>query len=121
MGTVDADALSNELSYLYHYHLAPESLRARTLDDKFVEMNRMPKARVDVKKAISNIPPLIRSYLRIGVMVSDGAFIDHQFNSVDVFITFDMAQITEKYKRHYKMDKNTHDMEAKTLVSVASR
>ncbi len=118
MGTTDADSLANELSYLYHHHLAPETLRARTLDDKFVEMNRMPKDEVDVKAAMSKIPPLIRSYLRIGVMVSDGAFIDHQFNSVDVFITFDMARLTDKYKKHYKVDKQDEPVLASvTLVS----
>lgn len=102
MGTTNPDDLANELSYLYHYHLAPEAIRARSLDSVYVNMNRMPKEKVDVKKALANLPALIKSYLRIGVMVGDGAFIDHQFNSVDVFVTFDMAMLTEKYRRHYE-------------------
>lgn len=101
-GTTDPDDVANELSYLYHYHLAPEEIRARSLDTVYVNMNRMPKDKVDVKAALANLPALIKSYLRIGVMVGDGAFIDHQYNSVDVFVTFDMAMLTEKYRRHYE-------------------
>jgi putative hemolysin len=102
MGTTDPQSIANELSYLYHFHLAPENLRARTLDHLYVSMNLMPKEKVNEKAALANLPALIKSYLRIGVMVADGAFIDHQFNSVDVFVAFDMARLTERYKRHYE-------------------
>ena len=103
MGTTDPQSLSNELSYLYHFHLAPENIRARTLDDLYVDMNMMPKNKVDERKALSRLPALIKSYLRIGVMVGDGAFVDYQFNSVDVFVTFDMEALTEKYRRHFEV------------------
>lgn len=102
MGTTDPQSLSNELSYLYHYHLAPEAIRARTLDNVYVDMNMMPKNKVNERKALNALPALIKSYLRIGVMVGDGAFVDHQFNSVDVFVTFDMNALTEKYRRHFE-------------------
>lgn len=102
MGTNDVNSLANELSYLYHYHLAPEAIRARTLDHLYVSMNILPKDQVDTKAALHRLPALIKSYLRIGVMVGDGAFVDTQFNSVDVFVTFDMEKLTEKYRRHYE-------------------
>lgn len=103
MGTTDPQSLANELSYLYHFHLAPDNIRARTLDNLYVDMNMLPKNKVDERKALSKLPALIKSYLRIGVMVGDGAFIDHQFNSVDVFVTFDMDALTEKYRRHFEV------------------
>lgn len=102
VGTTDPDSIAHELSYLYHHHLAPPHLRVRTLDPFFVPINRLTADQVDVKRALAKMPPLLKSYLRIGVMVGEGAFIDHQFNSVDVFVTFDMAQMTERYKRHYE-------------------
>lgn len=117
MGTTDPDSIANELSYLYHYHLAPEDIRAKSLDSVYVDMNRMPKDQVDVKKALANLPALIKSYLRIGVMVGDGAFVDHQFNSVDVFVAFDMGMLTEKYRRHYERAVSGEFTQGQTTVT----
>lgn len=117
MGTNDVHSLANELSYLHHYHLAPEEVRARTLDHLYVSMDLMPKEQVDTKAALHKLPALIKSYLRIGVMVGDGAFVDTQFNSVDVFVTFDLERLTEKYRRHYERAVQGEFLQGKTDVT----
>jgi putative hemolysin len=39
----DPQQVAMQLSYLYHYHLAPEALRAKALPHLYTEMNLMPK------------------------------------------------------------------------------
>lgn len=89
------DAHAAELSYLHHHHLAPEPLRARALID--VPMDRLAAGSYDVKAAQRALPPLIKGYLRVGAMVGDGAFVDTQFNTVDVFVVMPVGGITRRY------------------------
>jgi len=106
------------LSYLYHYHLAPPELRARALPDVYVDMNILPKETFDPDKAFDSLtfnnirlspkagqnalPPLIKGYLRVGCLIGDGAYIDHQFNTTDVCIIFRTELITDRYLKHYE-------------------
>lgn len=98
---VDPDAHKLALSYLHHYHLAPEEMRPRALPDRFVALDRMPKDAIDVKRALADLPPLIKGYLRLGGFIGDGAVIDHQFNTVDVCILVKTDLVTDKYFNHY--------------------
>jgi putative hemolysin len=98
----DPDALALPLSYLYHHHLAPPSLRPRALAERHVEMRRLEAAAIDPMRALNELPPLIKGYLRLGGFVGDGAVIDHQFNTTDCSIVVKTDLITEKYYRHYE-------------------
>ncbi|KJV09809.1 hemolysin-like protein [Elstera litoralis] len=98
---IDPDAHALALSYLHHYHLAPAEMRTRALPDRFVALDRMPKEAIDVKRALADLPPLIKGYLRLGGFIGDGAVIDHQFNTVDVCILVKTDLVTEKYLNHY--------------------
>ena len=98
---VDPDAHKLALSYLHHYHLAPEEMRPRALPDRFVALDRMPKDAIDMKRALADLPPLIKGYLRLGGFIGDGAVIDHQFNTVDVCILVKTDLVTDKYFNHY--------------------
>lgn len=100
----DPDALAKDLSYLYHAHLAPESLRVRALDDLHVEMNRMPADRIDAKRALAGLPPLVKGYLRLGGFVGDGAVVDPQFNTTDVCVIVQTSAVTDKYYKHYERE-----------------
>lgn len=44
------------LSYLHHYHLAAPGLRPRSLGKHYVDMNRMPKSRLNQKQILSSLP-----------------------------------------------------------------
>lgn len=100
----DPDALSVQLSYLYHYHLAPPALRSRALPERYVDMRRLPEDVIDLRRALSELPPLIKGYLRLGGFVGDGAVVDDQFNTTDVCVIVKTDLITEKYVRHYERD-----------------
>jgi putative hemolysin len=93
---------SQGLSYLYHHHLAPPEIRARALASRYVKMDVLEPGSYDPRKAMARVPPLIKGYLRLGGFVGDGAVIDAEFNTTDVFITVKTELITEKYIRHYE-------------------
>lgn len=98
----DAADLSEPLSYLYHYHLAPPELRPRAVSSRHVSMNLLAKDDIDVKSV--TLPPLIKGYLRLGGFVGDGAVVDRQFNTTDVCIVVKTDRLTGKYFRHYARD-----------------
>jgi putative hemolysin len=94
---VDPAAHAAPLAYLFHNHLAPAPMRARALPGRRVEMNTLPVGGYDPRQAMRMLPPLIKGYLRVGAMVGDGAVIDHQFNTVDVFLAVPVEAISARY------------------------
>ena len=98
----DPSQHAQAFSFLYHNHLAPPEIRARALPERYVDMNMMPPDSFDPRRAMSRVPPLIKGYLRLGGFVGDGAVIDGEFNSTDVFIVVKTELVTEKYIRHYE-------------------
>ncbi|MCA3255267.1 MAG: GNAT family N-acetyltransferase [Alphaproteobacteria bacterium] len=88
------------LAYLHHHHLAPPGLRVRALAQHHVPMDRIAQAALPAGAA-RLLPPLIRGYLRVGAMVGDGAFIDRDFNTVDVFVLMPVDRITARYSARF--------------------
>ena len=98
------------LSYLYHHHLAPPEIRVRALAGRYVKMDMLAPGSYDARKAMARVPPLIKGYLRLGGFVGDGAVIDQEFNTTDVFIIVKTELVTEKYIRHYERGiRDQHD------------
>ena len=97
----DPDAHALALTYLYQHHLAPEDLRVRALPERHVSMNRLQGSSITPRAAIAALPPLIKAYLRLGAYIGDGAVIDHQFGTTDVFIALPVNRIAPKYYQHY--------------------
>jgi len=98
---------ANELAFLHHYSHAPEGFCPRALPDLYHSMDLMPKDRVDAKKALVNLPPLIKGYLRLGGFVGDGAIIDPQFNTIDVSIVVKIGLVSDRYRKHYERKVDT--------------
>ncbi|MBS0524950.1 MAG: GNAT family N-acetyltransferase [Proteobacteria bacterium] len=98
----DPQQHAQAMSYLYHHHLAPPEIRVRAVESRFVNMEMLPRDGYDQRKAMARLPPLIKGYLRLGGYVGDGAVIDRQFNTTDVFIIVKTELVTEKYMRHYE-------------------
>lgn len=99
---VDPRNLGESLSYLHYYHAAPEEFCPRALPGRYVEMNALPKDQIDARRALADLPPLIKGYLRLGGVVGDGAVIDHQFNTTDVCVMVRTDLVSEKYFKHYE-------------------
>ena len=91
----EPDLHAAELSYLHHHHLAPPELRASAHIP--VPLDRSAAGGYDVRAAQRALPPLIKGYLRVGAVIGDGAFVDRQFNPVDVFVVMPVEGITRRY------------------------
>ncbi|MGU3668795.1 GNAT family N-acetyltransferase [Methylobacterium sp. A49B] len=97
----DPDRLALPLAFLHHHARAPEGWRARALPERAVAMDRLPKEAVDSKAALQALPPLIKGYLRLGATFGDGAVIDRQFGTTDVFVTLPVEAIGARYRGHF--------------------
>lgn len=95
----DPALLAQPLSLLHHAHLAVEALRPRAR--AYQPMDLVPPERLDRRVAMAALPPLIRAYLRLGGAVGDGAFVDTAFNTVDVCMVLDTAQMSIRHRDHY--------------------
>ncbi len=96
--------LALPLSYLHHNHLVPEAHRPVAVAGRRVDMNLMPAADIDPRRAVRELPPMIRGYLRLGGRFGDGAVVDHEFNTTDVCVVVDMSAVTDKYLNHFLRD-----------------
>ncbi len=118
--STDLEKNAESLSYLHHYHLAPPELRSRTLDKYYVDMNIMPKEEINPRRAFLNLPALIKGYLRLGGVVGDGAFFDHQLDTTDIFILVRFADIEEKYKKHYARGRDLRNAKSESVTEIMS-
>lgn len=98
----DIEKYKLPLSYLYHYHLAPEAVRPVALAEHHQSINLMAKDAIDEKAALASIPALIKGYLRLNGKIGDGAFIDPECQSIDVSIVVTTDLVTDKYVKRYK-------------------
>ena len=89
------------LSFLHHAAKAPRRWRVKAHDDVHVDMNMRPAGQIERRTALRALPPLIKGYLRVGAYIGDGAVIDHQFGTTDVFIILPVEAIGERYLAHF--------------------
>ena len=92
----DIDTLAEPLSYLAAKHAAEQPLTAIAKGDGATAMNILSPDAIDRKAAMRAIPALIKAYLRLGGVVGQGAFVDHGFNTTDVCLILDTAQMNAR-------------------------
>ena len=97
----DPKPLAQALSYLHHNHLAPEDLRVRAVEESYVSMDILPADKVEKVEAMRQIPALIKAYIRLGGFVGEGAYVDHEFNTVDVCLLMDTERMVQRYRSFY--------------------
>lgn len=94
----NADVYADALSFLHETHLAPAPLRVTARQAGAVSMALKPLEQIDRSKAVRQIPTLIKSYLRLGGFVGEGAYLDRDFNTLDVCVILDRALIPTKQR-----------------------
>lgn len=97
----DPRALALPLSFLHQYALADEEWRVRPLAGRGVEMAVLDAKAIDARKGVAALPPLLKAYLRAGAKFGDGAVIDTQFGTTDVFTIMPLAEMEERYLNYY--------------------
>ena len=104
----DPNKLALQLSFLHHHARAPDAWRVRALPERYVEMDRMQKSAIDPKAALHALPPLIKGYLRLGATFGDGAVVDRQFGTTDVFVVMPVSAISARYVAHFGATADRH-------------
>lgn len=98
----DVRAHAQALSLLHHQHLAPADVRVRARAEHFQSMDLIPDAEIDRVQAMRAVPALIKAYLRLGGVIGEGAFVDHPFNTIDVCLLLDTAQMNMRAAARYQ-------------------
>ena len=98
---IDVTEMALPLSYLHHFHAMPEHLRVKARPELCVNMNRLPKDAIDEREGIRSLPAMLKGYVRAGCCIGDGAVIDRQFGTTDVFIYFPLSGIDARYKSRF--------------------
>ena len=98
----DPQAVREQLSYLHHWHLAPEALRPRALANRRTPMALMAKEAVDPLRAMRALEPIVRGYLRAGAWVGEDAWVDEEFNAIDVCIVMPTARLRRRHREHFE-------------------
>lgn len=97
----DPDALALPLSFLHHHASAEGDWGASARPERYVAMDRLPAATIDMKLALKAMPPLIKGYLRLGARFGTGAVVDRQFGTTDVLVILPVAAIDRRYVEYY--------------------
>lgn len=97
----DLGALAQPLSYLHHNHLAPPEMRVTARAPHGVSMDILPPAQIDRGQALAGVPNLLKAYLRLGGFVGQGAWVDHAFNTTDVCLVMDTANMSARHREFY--------------------
>lgn len=105
---LEPSKLALPLAFLEHHAAGDRAARVRALPGLHVPMDRLPAESVDLRSAMKALPPLIKGYLRLGATFGDGAVIDRQFGTTDVFVTLRVADIDPRYVGYYGADAGRH-------------
>ncbi|MGH6936040.1 MAG: hypothetical protein ACRED2_07635, partial [Methylocella sp.] len=98
---VDPHPLALPLSLLHHHAVADEEWRVRPLAGRGVDMAVLDTKAIDARKGIATLPPLLKAYLRAGAKFGDGAVIDAQFGTTDVFTILPLSDLEDRYLNYY--------------------
>jgi putative hemolysin len=101
----DPQALALPLSYLQYHHPMPEIFKVSARPELYVPMDILPSQAVDAREGIRALPPILKGYVRAGCCIGDGAVIDQQFDTIDVFIFFPLSGIDARYKSRFGLVK----------------
>lgn len=94
----DPSAFAQALSCLHRDHLAPEHIRTTAKAAQRQRMDLVSGDQLDKVAGMRQTPSLIKSYLRLGGCVGEGAWIDHDFNTTDVCLILETANISEEQR-----------------------
>lgn len=96
---VEAAHYLDAFAMLRARHLAPTRWSPRIKAPEVFPFGAKLRCTPDAKKAMLNMPPLLRTYLLMGGWVSDHAVVDHHMNTLHVFTALEISAIPASRKR----------------------
>jgi putative hemolysin len=96
----EAEAYMDAFALLKERHLAPKRFLPRVkAPNVFRFAQKLRRRKPDAKRALSGMPPLLRSYLMMGGWVSDHAVVDRDLDTLHVFTGLEIGAIPPARKR----------------------
>lgn len=99
-GTVPA-AHAEALSFLHHSCRAEGEWAVQAHPGHARSMDLMPREAVDMRAALSAMPPLVKGYLRLGAKIGEGCVVDADFGTTDVLVILPVEAISQRYIHYY--------------------
>ncbi len=94
----DPAAHAAALTLLHQEYRAAPDLAPVARGGGAIALAQCDTAFLDRRQAMLDMPALIKSYLRLGARVGEGAFIDNDFNTIDVCIVLEAANVTARQR-----------------------
>ena len=80
-------------------YIAPEHWRPKAKASQVINYSEGMSCKVNIKKALLNMPPLLKTYLSMGAWVSDHAVVDYNMKTLHLFTGVEVSKIPEKRKQ----------------------
>ncbi|MFK7901299.1 MAG: GNAT family N-acetyltransferase [Nitratireductor sp.] len=96
------------LSFLHHFADPAKEFDANVVSKFKGQYERLNKQDIDAKRAIKNLPPLIKGYLRVGAKFGTQIAIDEAFGTIDLLTILPVKNIDPKYIAYYGANAQKH-------------
>ncbi|MBS7543580.1 GNAT family N-acetyltransferase [Ancylobacter oerskovii] len=100
----DLTALQRPLAFLHHFAPSDPEWCVRARAGRASAMGTLAKDELDARKALNEVPPLIKGYLRLGAQIGQDAVVDRQFGTTDVLMVLPIERIDPRYLGHFGMN-----------------
>ncbi len=71
--------------------------KVQSQSDRGSPMALVSPAEINIKRAISSLPPLVKGYLRLGCHFGESCVVDPHFNTTDVLVVLPVSAINPRY------------------------
>ncbi|MEO0542325.1 MAG: GNAT family N-acyltransferase [Pseudomonadota bacterium] len=103
-GGTERKEFQQGLSFLHHFAASEKEWSVDAQGPTAFSTDLLPADHIEQKRALAELPPLIKGYLRLGAHFATSALIDEAFKSIDVFVTLPIENISQRYITHYGQD-----------------
>ena len=96
---IDKEKYLHCFAFLREKHIAPEHWLPKVKAAQVLSYSEANCRKVNKKKALFNMPPLLKSYLSMGAWVSDHAVIDYNMKTLHLFTGLEVSKIPRRRKQ----------------------
>ena len=96
---IDKEKYLHCFAFLREKHIAPEHWLPKVKAAQVVSYSEANCCKVNKKKALLNMPPLLKSYLSMGAWVSDHAVVDYSMKTLHLFTGVEVSKIPRRRKQ----------------------
>ena len=94
---VDVKAHRSALQFILQNNKTPDKWTVHAHSNRRLEFGSNEALPIDQKTIATNLPPLIKGYMRLGCYFGRDAVIDDVFNTIDVLVILPISQINPRY------------------------